>query len=158
MKSQYEQALIALAEKHKGTLTPDIVVRAAQPDSSPLHDYFDWDDREAAKKWRLEQARELIRSVHVSITTENVTVAAPYFLRDPDMESDEQGYATVASLRTSEDRARAVVLAEFSRAAGALSRAKAVATALNLVGEIESLERRLARLSKRAGKDDRPQA
>lgn len=55
-----------LNKKH-GAVTPDAVVKEASKKSSPIHDWFEWDDTEAAKKYRLEQARELIRSVHVTI-------------------------------------------------------------------------------------------
>ncbi|MCX8016489.1 MAG: hypothetical protein N2690_01105 [Rhodocyclaceae bacterium] len=53
-----------LARNHKA-LTPRIVIDAARNPASALHDAFDWDDSSAAEKWRLYQARELIRSVHV---------------------------------------------------------------------------------------------
>jgi len=44
-----------------GFLTPEAVVSAAKDEDSPLHSYFTWDDTEAAHRWRLEQARKLIR-------------------------------------------------------------------------------------------------
>lgn len=37
------------------------VVAAARDESSVLHDQFDWDDEEAAEKWRLMQARRILR-------------------------------------------------------------------------------------------------
>ena len=44
-----------------GVLQPEKVVEhAANPDSA-LHSAFEWDDSEAAQKYRLEQARQLIR-------------------------------------------------------------------------------------------------
>lgn len=50
-----------------GELTPDLVVRQASDPSHPLHKRFDWNDSEAARKWRLHQAGKLIRSVNVVI-------------------------------------------------------------------------------------------
>lgn len=44
-----------------GVLRPADVVHAAKAKSSPLHDYFEWDDGKAAHQHRLEQARLLIR-------------------------------------------------------------------------------------------------
>lgn len=44
-----------------GLLKPEDVVEAARSRSSSLHDYFTWDDSEAAKNFRLWQARELIQ-------------------------------------------------------------------------------------------------
>lgn len=47
----------------EGKLTAQMVVDAAKNEKSPLHGYFEWDDTEAARKWRLHQARNLIRVV-----------------------------------------------------------------------------------------------
>lgn len=58
--------LMRLATKHKA-LTPRIVLEAARDPANPLHAAFDWDDQEAAEKWRLHQARALIRSVRVVV-------------------------------------------------------------------------------------------
>lgn len=49
-----------------GRLTPELVVQAATPESSPLHHRFVWDNDEAAQRYREVQARELIRSVRVA--------------------------------------------------------------------------------------------
>lgn len=52
-------------EKRDGGVRPAAVLRAAKADSSPIHPWFEWDDRTAAGRWREEQARHLIRSVVV---------------------------------------------------------------------------------------------
>lgn len=52
-------------ESRDGVITADAVLKAATPASSPLHEYFEWNNTEAAKKYRLWQARMLIRSVAV---------------------------------------------------------------------------------------------
>jgi len=54
-------ALTRIAEKNGEVLRPEDVVEEARDPRSPLHDQFDWDDSEAAHKWRLHQARNLIR-------------------------------------------------------------------------------------------------
>jgi hypothetical protein len=43
----------------------DVVDKAAHPDH-PMHQYFEWDDSEAAVQYRLMQARVLIRKIRVS--------------------------------------------------------------------------------------------
>ena len=48
-----------------GDLTPSAVVDAARNPASAMHSLFDWDDAVAAEKWRLEQARSVIRHIHV---------------------------------------------------------------------------------------------
>lgn len=50
-----------LAKKNGGVLEPARVVEAARESASPLHSQFEWDDSEAAQRYRLWQARQLIR-------------------------------------------------------------------------------------------------
>lgn len=57
------EALNQLEEE--GSLTPQKVVQEARSPKSVLHNYFDWDDADAADKYRLWQARHLINSVKV---------------------------------------------------------------------------------------------
>ncbi len=54
-------------ENPDGLLVPSAVVDTAAHPDSPLHSYFTWDDSEAAKKWRLVQARALIREIEVTM-------------------------------------------------------------------------------------------
>jgi hypothetical protein len=53
-----------LMEAH-GALTPTLLVEAARPVDAPLHDRFEWDDEIAGERYRLDQARDLIRRVKV---------------------------------------------------------------------------------------------
>lgn len=48
-----------------GRLTPEDVVEAARARSSPLHAAFCWDDTEAARLYRLVQARNVIGAIVV---------------------------------------------------------------------------------------------
>lgn len=59
------ERLEQLREEADGLLTPDAVLDDAAAPESPLHAFFEWDDTEAARLHRLEQARGLIRSVVV---------------------------------------------------------------------------------------------
>lgn len=52
--------LVAIREEH-GTLTPALLVELARDPGHPLHSRFEWDDRVAGEKWRLEQAGHLLR-------------------------------------------------------------------------------------------------
>lgn len=58
--------LHAIRER-RGKLTAAVVVEEAKTAKHPLHQFFEWDDRQAAQKHRLEQARHLMRSVYVII-------------------------------------------------------------------------------------------
>ena len=48
-----------------GALTPTLVVEEARDENHPLHEHLEWDDSLAAEKHRLDQARQLIRTVRV---------------------------------------------------------------------------------------------
>ena len=49
--------------KRNGKLTPVLVVDSARSVKSPLHRYFEWNDKKAADEHRKEQARYLISCV-----------------------------------------------------------------------------------------------
>jgi hypothetical protein len=61
MKKNSETLAELLKLRKNGLLTPEVVVNAAEPVSSPLHPHFEWDDSKAGHQYRLEQARQLIR-------------------------------------------------------------------------------------------------
>lgn len=50
-----------------GRLEAEDVVQAAVVDDHPLHEFFCWDDGEAARLYRIEQARGLIQMVVVEM-------------------------------------------------------------------------------------------
>lgn len=52
----------------RAQLTPGDVVEEASDPANPLHPLFEWDDTEAAARFRLIQAAGLIRSIKVRIT------------------------------------------------------------------------------------------
>lgn len=68
---QIKQELEALAEANNGILHPETVVEFARNPGTALHHRFEWDDTEAAKKFRLWQARELIRVTVTVLPNEN---------------------------------------------------------------------------------------
>lgn len=131
------EAIKALADANGGTLTPEMVVRAAESVDSPLHDQFQWDDAKAGAAYRLDQARTLIRSVRVEFTINDMTVSAPYMVRDPDQDARKQGYTSIPRLKTDADAARAAIVMEFQRAGAALARARALAAVLDVQQEVD---------------------
>jgi hypothetical protein len=54
----------------RSRLTPEDVLEVASDKASPLHPFFEWEDGEAARQYRLAQAAGLIRSVKISFTVE----------------------------------------------------------------------------------------
>src|SRR5262245_47721303 len=59
------EELDRIASSNKGKLTPRDVVTAAKNPRNILHKHFDWEDKQAAEKWRLSQAQEIIRCIRV---------------------------------------------------------------------------------------------
>jgi hypothetical protein len=58
-----------LAKQNGQRVDAAMVLESASDPTSPLHDEFTWDDTEAARQFRLEQARELVRSIRVTFET-----------------------------------------------------------------------------------------
>ena len=152
---QVALAIAAIAESNGGRLTPELVVEAARDPASPLHSHFEWDDPKAAAAHRLDQARTLIRSVKIQVTISDFVLKAPRFVHDPGTER-QQGYISVAKLRTDSDLAREAAIAEFSRAASALNRARVIAAVLGLDGEIDRLRGTIIDLTDRVRQAEPP--
>lgn len=60
--SNLRDELLAIRAEH-GKLTPALVVEEAAAEDHPLHNRFEWDDAVAGHKYRLTQAKQLIRVV-----------------------------------------------------------------------------------------------
>lgn len=74
------EALKKIAARDGGLLRPQAVVDAARSVRSPLHKCFTWDDGEAARLYRLEQAQHLIRRFHVTTDVGGRPCKAPVFI------------------------------------------------------------------------------
>lgn len=56
---------LARINAERGGVTPALVVDEARPNDAPLHPAFTWDNAKAAELYRLDEARNLIRAVHI---------------------------------------------------------------------------------------------
>lgn len=147
------ELLEEISRRNGGVVRPQDVVREAASPSHELHGVFNWDDKTAAHEHRLEQARELIRSVRVVVTTEKKQVEVVYYTRDPRLPTTEAGYIALPKLQTDAEIARQAIAAEFGRSLAALRRARDLAIALgadtkidNLIEAIEALAGELPQL------------
>jgi len=68
-----KQELEALAEANNGILRPENVVEFAKNPKTALHSRFEWNDTEAAKQYRLWQARQVIKVVVNILPNESET-------------------------------------------------------------------------------------
>lgn len=60
------ECLMDIKQSNDGELTPNDVVKTASNPDSPLHCWFTWDDTEAARLHRLNEASSLIRSIEIT--------------------------------------------------------------------------------------------
>ena len=72
MNRQTRQAIREALEKlalldENGRLRPEAVVEEAEDSSSPLHRCFTWNNGEAGYRWRLHEARTLIRTSYTVV-------------------------------------------------------------------------------------------
>lgn len=146
MSSDVTHELNRLAKLYRGNLTPEVVVRSAQDAESPLHKEFTWDNAEAAHRYRLTQARALIRSAVLIVKTGETRTLLPAFVRDPDKPYREQGYILTAKAKTDEEMAHGVLKDEFARAAAILARAKKLAAYFGMEDEVAEVEEKIHRL------------
>ena len=150
-KNDYAEVLKELESKH-GELTPDMVLQEAEDESSPLHEYFDWDDTIAAVKWRRHQARKMILSIKVVVETTERVLKIPNYVRDPDKAGDEQGYRSVVALKKDEDAKREAIVSEFARAATALRRARDLADFFGLEQQVDDTLMSVERMTQSAAR------
>ena len=82
-----------------GMITPEELLNAARPKKSEIHSLFDWDDTRAAEKYRLFQARNIIRCVVVEFKEKHV----PAFHRVFVSENKKFEYVDLKIAQKSED-------------------------------------------------------
>lgn len=144
-KEQQDTKKAALAEMTRmskangGKITPEALVAAARDPDSPLHDYFEWDDSTAAEKYRMMQARTMLRSCHYNVTINNRKVELPYYMRDPEMASMDQGYVEISRVKTEEDLSRDILVNEFRKAASQLRKARDIAAFFQMTEEVDAM-------------------
>lgn len=143
MNEQVRIALQEIADRNGGRLTPDDVVVEARNPQSVLHELFNWDIEQAAMSHWRDRAREIIRSVRVEIKTDTTIIESVAYVRDPDVEPEEQGYISTVVLRDDKEAAKRAISYEFGRAEAALERAREIAIALDAELDVVGLVKRL---------------
>ena len=86
-----------IARANDGVLAPENVVNAARSVRSPLHKLFDWDDTKAAEKWRIHQARQVLR-VTVELIGNDKSPVRVFVSLTKDRTGDETGYRSMVDV------------------------------------------------------------
>lgn len=101
--------------KSGGVLSEESVVDEASKPDHPLHDRFTWDDSEAGRLWRLEEARMLIRSVYVTFEnkgSEPIRVRAYTSL--PSDRMSDGGYRSLSDVMSNKELRKELLAAALS--------------------------------------------
>ena len=99
--------VLAKMETDHGKLTPKMVVIEASDPLSPLHSQFEWNDTEAAIKYREDQARRLIRNIMVRVTIDDEPQEVRFFLNVS--QGKERSYRNISYVSNDEDLQAQVV-------------------------------------------------
>lgn len=74
------QELEVLYEEH-GKVTPPIIVEDARNEERETHKLIEWDEAAAAEKYRLEQAKYIMRNIIVVTKTEEIPEEEPKIIK-----------------------------------------------------------------------------
>ncbi len=112
---KYGSYLWDLQKANDGKITAPEVVQAAVPVDSPIHDWFEWDNRKAAGQYRIQQARILINSISCIIVSDGKEQEINAFenVKVTDNSHETRAYVTYPTVLSSDDY-RKQILAEAS--------------------------------------------
>lgn len=99
------EALARIGKQNDGVIAARDVVAEARARTSPLHDFFTWDDTAAAREHRLHQAKKLVKAVVVTVPDSDVELPAFQAVATDDKKKKgipekEDAYAPAARPRT----------------------------------------------------------
>jgi hypothetical protein len=115
---QIKRELTLISARHNGYRSTEVIVDAAKNENSPLHNEFEWDDTEAAHKFRLAQAGALVRRVKFTLIRENeedkkinITVQRAYQSRESarDKANPDHGYEPIEVIMRNETKRHELV-------------------------------------------------
>lgn len=79
-------------------LSPKAVVDRAKDPANPMHKIFEWNDKVAGKRYRLQQARALISDFEVLVEVDERTYNLNEFVEQPQKKNRDQGYVSIHKL------------------------------------------------------------
>lgn len=102
---------IEMLEKRDGSITGQSFLDESRPEESPTHNCFEWDDDEAAEKYRLMQARWVINAIQVKIEREDgVELKSPAFVNVEKRRYGETAVYQTVSVAMNNQEQKKVVL------------------------------------------------
>lgn len=95
-------------EKEYGKVTSELLLQNAESEESPLHELFEWDDAVAGRKYRLQQATNVIINLAVEVEKEQTPKKIRAYFNVSDNEKKGR-YVNVESAFGNPDTARIVL-------------------------------------------------
>ncbi len=138
------EELRAIANSNGGILLPEKVVEFASNPETALHSRFTWDDTEAARQYRLFQARQVIRLNVIVIDGSKEPVRAYVSLSG---DRDRGGYRRMVDVLSSDDlsgRMLADAIAELKAMKRKYEHLKALVPIWQALGNIDKENERAA--------------
>lgn len=123
--------IIVDIEKKKGIIKPVDLIGEAEGENSLIHHLFEWDDTEAAREYRLHQARNIINHIEIEVRSErNVEEKSDIVIHQQKafhnvINGDERGYVSTVAIVKDEDLVKQVVKRLIKQLEGAEDELKA---------------------------------
>lgn len=153
-RAKQKRSAIEACKDRSGRIIPGLVVAAAKNSKSVLHGEFNWNEKEAAMEHWLDRARQLIREVKLRVVIDDKTIVAPYYVSDPSRE--DSAYITTISVAKDSEIAENVLLDELKYCERSIIRARAVASAIGLLPDLERLLEGILEIRRRV-RPERPE-
>jgi hypothetical protein len=112
--SAEEVKVLADIHERDGLLKPRAVVDEARPEESPIHDRFTWDDHVAGEKYRVYEARDLIKRVVMVLPDKPEQKVPVYVSLGSDRVGDGGGYRPLPQVLSSEDLEREMLRTAYA--------------------------------------------
>ena len=101
LRADIKKELQAL--QREGLINPRRIVDFARNPKTAMHSHFTWDDGVAAEKWRLEEARTLVRVYVTDYGTTNKTVLARTWVSLTSDQKNGEGYRELVAVMSDAD-------------------------------------------------------
>jgi hypothetical protein len=130
MNRQAKDELEFIRQQNGGFLRPSDVVDFARDKQTVIHRYFEWDDSEAAEKYRLAQAQSLIRVA--VIVSEETSEKVRAFVSLSDDRKTGKGYRSIIEVMADKDLSERLLedakqeLISFTRKYNSIKRLSAI--------------------------------